>query len=65
MSTYPRTVLADTWVTWGGEPFFARHGITVDIKPGSALEAAYGAGNLSAVLPPWQRGDGSHAGVSN
>jgi hypothetical protein len=66
MSTYPRTVLTDITVTWGGEPVFVRHGTVVDIVPGSALEAAYGgSSNLTAVLPPWQRSDGSHAGVGN
>lgn len=74
MSTYPRRVLTDTAVTWdnhanGAErSTFTRHGTVVDVVPGSALEAAYGNGNLSAVIPVAQRGDGStlsRAAVSN
>jgi hypothetical protein len=69
LSQYPRTVLADTQVTWGGETVFVRKGTVADIKPGSRLEQAYGgSANLSAVLAPAQRGDepdADHAGISN
>lgn len=71
LSAYPRTVLTDTWVSWNpnasGQPsaLFVRHGTVVDIKPGSALEAAYGgSGNLSAVLGP-DAAQLQHAGISN
>jgi hypothetical protein len=52
MSTYPRRVLTLVEVFWGqpGCSFWAVPGAMVDVKPGSALEAAYGASNLSAVL---------------
>lgn len=75
MSAYPRRVLADTAVAWdphangAGRATFTRHGTVVDIPPGSALEAAYGGtGNLSAVIPAAERGQGddlSKACVSN
>ena len=59
MSAYPRIVLTSVWVSWdpaaSGIPnkFYVRAGTCVDIKPGSALEAAYGgASNLSGVIPP-------------
>jgi hypothetical protein len=50
MSQFPRRVLSLTLVTWDGRSVFVRPGTIVDIKPGTALEAAYGAGNLSGVL---------------
>lgn len=77
MSQYPRRVLTDTWVAWtapnhpGAAPstVFVRAGTIADIPPGSALEGLYGgAGNLSAVIPAAQRGQGdmlSHAAVTN
>jgi len=74
MSQFPRRVLTDTDVSWdphanGAErATFARHGTVVDVEPGSALEAAYGSGNLSAVIPVAQRGQGddlSRAAQSN
>jgi hypothetical protein len=64
MSAYPRRVLTDTDVTWdphanGAEQVtFTRHGTVVDVEPGSELEAAYGDGNLSDVIPRAQRGQG-------
>jgi hypothetical protein len=74
MSQYPRRVLADTDVAWdphangASRSTFTRHGTVVDIPPGSALEGAYGAANLSGVIPLSQRGDDvnlSKAAVSN
>ena len=65
MSQYPRRVLTDISVTWdshaNGVPLttFTRHGTVADVVPGSALEAAYGNGNLSSVIPVSQRGDGT------
>jgi hypothetical protein len=52
MSQYPRVVLSPVEVAWGetGCSIWVRAGSMVDIEPGSALEAAYGAGNLSGVL---------------
>lgn len=64
MSQFPRRVLTDTSVSWdphanGAErATFTRHGTVVDIEPGSALEAAYGNGNLSGVIPVAERGQG-------
>lgn len=34
---------------------FREKGTVVDMVPGSALEAAYGAGNLSPVIQPWDQ----------
>lgn len=74
MSQYPRRVLTDTDVSWdphanGAErATFTRHGTVVDVVPGSELEAAYGGGNLSGVIPVSARGDDanlSRACVSN
>jgi hypothetical protein len=74
MSQYPRRVLTDTSVLWdphanGAErSTFTRHGTVVDVEPGSALEAAYGSQNLSAVIPAAVRGQGddlSRAAQSN
>ncbi len=52
MSQFPRRVLNLVLVAWGqpGCSTWVRPGTIVDIKPGSALEAAYGTGNLSGVL---------------
>lgn len=47
MSQYPRTVLAGVTV----RGVFVKAGTVLDIAPGSSLEAEYGAGNLSAVIP--------------
>jgi hypothetical protein len=53
MSQYPRRVMASITVTADGgrTSVFVKNGTVVDIKPGSQLEAAYAAGNLSAVIP--------------
>ena len=53
MSQYPRYMLASITVTndSGRTSVFVKSGSVVDIKPGSALETAYGSGNLSAVIP--------------
>jgi hypothetical protein len=53
VSAYPRRVLASVWVSSDGgrTSVFVKDGSVVDIVPGSQLEAAYGAGNLSAVIP--------------
>jgi hypothetical protein len=74
MSQFPRRVLTDTDVSWdphanGAErSTFTRHGTVVDVVPGSELEAAYGDGNLSGVIPVAARGQGdslSKACVTN
>ncbi|HEY2638982.1 MAG TPA: hypothetical protein VGI66_03735 [Streptosporangiaceae bacterium] len=59
MSQYPRRVLRNSYVPWPSAqfPVFVRGGSMVDILPGSALETAYGAGNLSPVQT-WP-GDGA------
>lgn len=74
MSAYPRRVLADVEVAWdphangAQRTTFTRRETVADIVPGSLLEAAYGAGNLSGVIPVSERGDEaglSHVAVSN
>jgi hypothetical protein len=74
MSQFPRRLLTDTAVSWdphangAARATFTRHGTVIDVVPGSALEAAYGNGNLSGVLPSSQRGSEaacSKAAVSN
>jgi hypothetical protein len=66
VSQYPRRVLSALYVPNGSPNYpgappnlvYVRAGTLVDIKPGSALELAYGgAGNLSAVLPVSKTGD--------
>ena len=58
MSQYPRIVLSNTTVFWDPHAngalrsTFVRAGSLVDIKPGSALELAYG------VLVPVRRAPG-------
>ena len=65
MSQYPRRVLSDITVTWdkhaNGVPVttFVRHGTVADVVPSSLLEAAYGNGSLSGVIPLSQRGNES------
>ena len=50
MSQFPRRVLSLTLVTWDGRSVFVRPGTVADIKPGTALETAYGGpGNLGAL----------------
>jgi len=51
MSAYPRRVLTGVTVSRDGVQTFVRQDSVVDIQPGSELEAAYGAQNLSAVIP--------------
>ncbi len=56
MSQYPRRVLSSFYLIWDVHgavlPLFVRAGTVVDVVPGSKLEAAYGSGNLSPVIPP-------------
>jgi hypothetical protein len=52
MSQFPRRVLNLVLVPWGqpGCSFLVRPGTVADIKPGTALEAAYGGpGNLEPL----------------
>lgn len=51
MSQYPRRVLTLTPVSWGGCSTWVRPGTVADIKPGSALEAAYGGPANLETLP--------------
>jgi hypothetical protein len=52
VSQFPRRVLNLVLVPWGepGCSFLVLPGALVDVKPGTALETAYGASNLSGVL---------------
>lgn len=72
MSANPRVVLSSMYLIWDVQgavlPLFVRAGTVVDVVPGSKLEAAYGAANLSGIVPVAQRGDGtcwSKAALSN
>jgi hypothetical protein len=53
VSANARRVTADLQLSWppGNTtvPLYVRRGTLVDVVPGSALEAAYGAGNLEPV----------------
>lgn len=53
MSASPRRVTADLQLYWppGNTtfPLYIRKGTVVDVPPGSALETAYGAGNLQVI----------------
>jgi hypothetical protein len=53
VSAYPRRVLTSVLVSndGGRTSVFVREGTVADIVPGSQLEADYGVGNLSAVIP--------------
>lgn len=51
MAASPRVVAVDTPVTWDGYTYLVVRGTIVDIPPGSALETAYGVGNLVALGP--------------
>lgn len=47
MAANPRIVTTDITVSWDGGTTRVLRGTIVDIPAGSALEAAYGAGNLA------------------
>jgi hypothetical protein len=49
MALNPRQVISDTTVTWDSCTTFVLAGTIVDVAPGSALEAAYGAANLTTM----------------
>lgn len=49
MAGNPRTVAADTWITWDGVSQRLPRGQVLDVTPGSALERAIGADRL---VPP-------------
>jgi hypothetical protein len=51
MAASPRVVAVDTPVTWDGYTTLVLRGTIVDIPPGSALETAYGTGNLVSIGP--------------
>ncbi len=52
MSAYPRILLADITVNWptASMPTRLPKGTMIDVVPGSALEAAIGAGNLAPAV---------------
>jgi hypothetical protein len=60
-----RLVIADTDFAWDGLGSTAHlaRGTFLDVQPGSALEAAIGAGNLSAPADP--AAAAVHGGASN
>ena len=57
MSQYPRIVLTGLNVPWPSSqyPVWIKAGTIVDIKPGTALETAYGGSSNLANLSPYSR----------
>jgi hypothetical protein len=64
MSSHPRVVLVKTTYTWGegGTSWTLPAGAILDVAPGSALEAAIGAGNLGTLTGPQLSGAANGAG---
>lgn len=61
MSANPRRVICpDVFIsyTWDNATWNLRRNAVIDCAPGSALETAIGASNLSSVIPVSQRGQG-------
>ena len=52
-------------VSWDGVVQQIPAGTLVDVPPGSALEAAYGAANLTDLSDPDAAAAADHAGASN
>jgi len=50
MALNPRIVVSDVDVSWDNGTTHVPRGTLVDAAPGSALETAYGAGNLRAYV---------------
>ena len=60
MAANPRMLAVDTTVVWDGVSTFVPKGTIVDVPAGSALETAYGLGNmvpLSGTSPEVVSGD--------
>jgi hypothetical protein len=67
MAANPRMLSVDTTITWDGVQTFVPKGTIVDVPAGSALETAYGLGNLvalSATSPEVVSGDTEPEGDS-
>jgi hypothetical protein len=60
-----RLVTADIDVSWDGVLQHVPAGTLVDVPPGSALEAAYGPGNLEDLDADAAASAADHAGASN
>ena len=60
-----RLVTAGTDVAWDGGLVHIPAGTLVDVPPGSALEAAYGPGNLEDLDAGAAAAAADHAGASN
>jgi hypothetical protein len=60
-----RRVTADTLVAWDGVLQNIPAGTIVDVPPGSAMEAAYGPGNLEDLDADAADAAADHAGASN
>jgi hypothetical protein len=60
-----RLVTAGTDIAWDGVLQHIPAGTLVDIPPGSALEAAYGPGNLADLDAGAAAAAADHAGASN
>jgi hypothetical protein len=65
VSQFPRRVLTLTLVTWDGRSVFVRPGTAVDIKPGSALETAYGGPGNLGPLPAGDSQNADKSGLTN
>jgi hypothetical protein len=60
-----RLVTTDTDVSWDGALQHVPAGTLVAVEPGSALEAAYGAGSLADLDADAAAAAADHAGASN
>jgi hypothetical protein len=62
-----RQLIADTGISWDGAWQVFPRGTVVDVPPGSALEAAYGTGNLVDLTPADEAsiGAGTRSAVAN
>jgi hypothetical protein len=60
-----RRLTADTDVSWDGGLQHVPAGTIVDVPPGSALESAYGVGNLEDLDADAAAAAADHAGASN
>ena len=60
-----RQLTSDVDVAWDGGLVHIPAGTIIDCPPGSAMEAAYGPGNLADLDPDAAAAAADHAGVTN
>lgn len=69
MSANPRIVIRDIWTgpatAFQPGTHFYRRGTILDVTPGSALEAYYGASNLAPLPPTGGTDDVDHSALGN